>query len=683
MSKLDDILQKTLDALDRGEDLDIVLAQLSPEEAELAKQEDLGSLVRLASAVMQVPQPPHANKIEVLMNNSTVKASKPAPVIRLKSGLRLGWAQALVGAAIIFVLLISAAAGGIVYASGPSRARTATLMDIVGIVESSPARGAQSWDTLESGQTVSAGERIRTGIASEATLLFYDGSRMTLAPNSEVELAKLQGSWTHGIKVVVNQDSGKTTHSVVPLKGGGSLYQVRTPNGTADVHGTNFSVGVEPGGKTLFAVRTGEVAVSNGKSSVSVPAGQAVTASADTSIDPPSYSFSLQGELTFDTSSQPYVAGQKVLFDRTAFKTGFSQGDYVVAEGRILSNGDWVADGIGTSYDGTEDLTFTGKIQEMGTPIWIISTVPVSVTAQTELVGNLNIGVDVEVTFYMQGETRIATRIAAIETPPPPGAEPILVFQPDNTTSTGCDVSFVVPGTLANIAQGDGNQANDISLTFTISKGGEYINNAELVPAAWPVINPGEQVPFNVNFNLKPEFLQAPSGTEVQVIVFVVPHTNAIQENPQQFVVTIQSTCDVQPTEPVPTEPVPTEPVPTEPVPTEPGEGCPSAEPHPVATRLAREYGVPYEEIMGWKCSGFGFGEIDLAYGLSREFGIPVANLFNMKASGEGWGNIKKWAEQNRTTTPVPGDGDKTNNGNNGNGDKPKKTKTPKPKKNP
>jgi hypothetical protein len=65
-------------------------------------------------------------------------------------------------------------------------------------------------------------------------------------------------------------------------------------------------------------------------------------------------------------------------------------------------------------------------------------------------------------------------------------------------------------------------------------------------------------------------------------------------------------------------------------------------EDHPKGHDLAVQYGVPYEEIMGWFCLGFGFGEIDLAYSLSIQSGVPVDQIFAMKQSGMGWGEIKK-----------------------------------------
>ena len=69
---------------------------------------------------------------------------------------------------------------------------------------------------------------------------------------------------------------------------------------------------------------------------------------------------------------------------------------------------------------------------------------------------------------------------------------------------------------------------------------------------------------------------------------------------------------------------------------------CTGANPQPKGQKLAELYGVPYEEIMGWFCQGFGFGEIDLAYSLSVQTGTPVAQIFAMKQSGLGWGEIKK-----------------------------------------
>jgi len=72
---------------------------------------------------------------------------------------------------------------------------------------------------------------------------------------------------------------------------------------------------------------------------------------------------------------------------------------------------------------------------------------------------------------------------------------------------------------------------------------------------------------------------------------------------------------------------------------------CTGANPHPTGMTLAQRYGVTYEEIMGWFCQHFGFGEIDLAYGLSQETGIPVEEIFAMRSS-MGWGEIKQQLQE-------------------------------------
>lgn len=80
---------------------------------------------------------------------------------------------------------------------------------------------------------------------------------------------------------------------------------------------------------------------------------------------------------------------------------------------------------------------------------------------------------------------------------------------------------------------------------------------------------------------------------------------------------------------------------------------------HPEGLTLAQRWNVSYEEIMGWFCQGFGFGEIDLAYELAEKSGEPVAEVFAMKSSGMGWGQIKQTldpkAEKVKPTKEHPG----------------------------
>jgi hypothetical protein len=61
---------------------------------------------------------------------------------------------------------------------------------------------------------------------------------------------------------------------------------------------------------------------------------------------------------------------------------------------------------------------------------------------------------------------------------------------------------------------------------------------------------------------------------------------------------------------------------------------------HPVALQLAQAFGVSYDEIIGWHCRGFGFGEIARAYLLAEQTVESPDMYFALKESGMGWGQI-------------------------------------------
>ncbi len=95
---------------------------------------------------------------------------------------------------------------------------------------------------------------------------------------------------------------------------------------------------------------------------------------------------------------------------------------------------------------------------------------------------------------------------------------------------------------------------------------------------------------------------------------------------------------------------------------------------HPVATRLANAFGVSYDEVMGWHCKGFGFGEIAKAYLLAKQTGKPASDYLGMRTAGKGWGQIIKEAGVKpkdlapgsviRGTKDKPDKPDKDNKGN-------------------
>ena len=80
---------------------------------------------------------------------------------------------------------------------------------------------------------------------------------------------------------------------------------------------------------------------------------------------------------------------------------------------------------------------------------------------------------------------------------------------------------------------------------------------------------------------------------------------------------------------------------------------------HPVGAKLAMEYGVTYEQVMGWFCRGHGMGEIMLALQASQKSGLPADQFFAMKQEQGGWGKVWQemgWIGKSRKTPPTEGE---------------------------
>jgi FecR-like protein len=100
------------------------------------------------------------------------------------------------------------------------------------------------------GEVLNAGDAIRTGDEARAVLTYFEGSNVTIEPNSDlsIDAAATQGNDTI---VQMTQNAGRTWHVVTKLITGGSKYEVRTPASTASVRGTAFTVDTSPEGTTV------------------------------------------------------------------------------------------------------------------------------------------------------------------------------------------------------------------------------------------------------------------------------------------------------------------------------------------------------------------------------------------------------------------------------------------------
>jgi hypothetical protein len=630
MNNIDELLQQRLEALETG-----ALTNPSSLEHDETSTEVI-SLLQLAQAIRQLPHPTpspehiHSQRLALAIAGRQLAAPvRPSslPWLDWLKGRSRHWMAAplLAGAALLVIIAVFGLLVGALWLSGPRSAHLATLTDVNGNVEVLSANGVDQWRLIATGEQVREGQRLRTRAASSATIVFFDGSRTTLGPDSEVVLSTLNGDWGNSLRVALAVDSGKVVNSVIPLRGKNSSFVVYTPAGSASVHGTHFNVAVGSKGLARFAVDSGKVLVSNAESRLTLMAGQATTALPGQSIKDPAFLFELNGNVTSLGNNTLSVDGMpfEVLPD-TDIDHHLQTGDPVVVEGRILQGRNWVADSITFGEGNGVVSSFAGIAESLTGTTWQINGKAVSIDDQSELDEALDMGELVKV---------------------------------------------------VNNASAPKDYAANVILGYEVLSGIDYLNAIRVQPSSWERIEAGQAVSFRVRVRTDDAFSHAPAESRIKLRIFVANEANRPGDHHAFLEITLAYACASSPTPtitntpsatatatltatptltitstltptytstPSPT-PTMTPTVTTTPLPTATLiTSCTGANPHPEGQRLAQQYGVTYEEIMGWFCQGFGFGEISLAYDLSLETGLPVSDIFAMRRSGLGWGQIKQ-----------------------------------------
>ncbi len=133
--------------------------------------------------------------------------------------------------------------------AGAADARQAILSHFTGTVETQ-AKGSAFWKKASPKMLLKEGEKVRTGKRSKATLLFEDGSRTEVYPDTTLSMSQLAAP------VNLEQTSGRTRNKV---KKGGRGFALRTPTAVCSVRGTEFDVGVGANGDTQLDVMEGVV----------------------------------------------------------------------------------------------------------------------------------------------------------------------------------------------------------------------------------------------------------------------------------------------------------------------------------------------------------------------------------------------------------------------------------------
>jgi hypothetical protein len=561
----DEKLQFFLEQIENGQPLDQTLNQIPHDEMELRELVILAvnthDRARELPPLNPLKSQAHLRRVASAASDyKTQPLPRPAVPGRVTGPAQTGlpkwlWGMLPLALGLTALFAIVSLAGAAFLLSSASAARAATLMDVSGVVEVSQANQTGDWTPMSDGAQLRQGMRLRTRADSSATLVFYDGSRTVVAPYSDIALENLGGGWNilfgRGLQVRYQQYAGETTHSVVPLKGGSSFFEVLTPAGKASVHGTIFDVLVNQNGFSRFAVQRGVVAVSHANASVTLTAGQATLSNPQGDPSQPTYEFTVQGAIQAIIGDQWTVNGLTFTVPSTLVsEVTFTVGDWVVVRGRILADGVFQADRIDPANNETARLRFTGIVEVKSTDQWTISGRTVLIDERTEIGDEINVGDPVEVNFVTQPDgSWLAKEIERLD-------------KEDEDEKGTPTATATITATPAE--------------TATVTPTGEDTETPEPYPYPSPEVT---QTPT-------PVFTPTPEGNRA---------------------------------------------------------GCQTGDnQHPEGLRLADRWGVPYTEIMGWFCQGFGFGEIDLAYELAASSGTPVADIFAMKAGGMGWGQIKQ-----------------------------------------
>lgn len=300
----------------------------------------------------------------------------------------------------------------------PLTPETVRLEDARGVVEMQADDG--TWSVVGAARAFATGQHVRTGALSSARLVFYDGSQVSLGPDTEVSVDELDAR-TDGPRIVVlNQWIGETVHNVVPAGAAGSRYEVHTPSAVGAARGTVFQVLVTPDLVAHFSVDEGAVAVTGADVTVVVDAGQLTTVGADKAPDEPVFRITGEGQVT-QTDPTWIIAGQSFqTHDGTVIIGNPQVGDWVFVRGRLLADNTRVADWITLlRRSPVNRFTLLGEVEVITADAWLVAGQTITVTDETDVDDDIEVGdlVRVEGVILPEGELQ-AERIVRIEGAP-------------------------------------------------------------------------------------------------------------------------------------------------------------------------------------------------------------------------------------------------------------------------
>jgi Flp pilus assembly protein TadD len=165
-----------------------------------------------------------------------------------------------------------------VAAHGPAAARVppgaaAEILNLEGRGEQKPAAAAD-WRAARVAQPLATGDYVRTQASSRMALLFADETQLRLHANSVLQVRAVAGPGQSATTLLLEAGRAWAQTRRPP----GVPLNLQTPAATAGIRGTDWDIQVDPDGKTLLTVLSGEVTLANAQGEVVVGRDEAALA---------------------------------------------------------------------------------------------------------------------------------------------------------------------------------------------------------------------------------------------------------------------------------------------------------------------------------------------------------------------------------------------------------------------
>lgn len=128
----------------------------------------------------------------------------------------------------------------------------------------------------QEGQALPPGTHVRTGVGGSAEVRFADGSVLKMESDSQLQLSAVNRA---AKKTAIVMFFGRIWSKVMRAGGDATTFDIKTPNATCGVRGTEFTTMVANDGSARVSVQDGQVVVAGDASSAQVGPLQQVEAS--------------------------------------------------------------------------------------------------------------------------------------------------------------------------------------------------------------------------------------------------------------------------------------------------------------------------------------------------------------------------------------------------------------------